>query len=125
MRALFCPTTHKRPRFLAEAAAPASPSCRDVHAAACAFEGAFFGTASKPVFASEIVTAPVRPIHQRLNAAAVAIEAKMLGWRRDLHQNPELGNQEIRTAKLVAQHLSMLGYEVREKVAVTGVVATL
>ena len=126
MRALFCPTTHTRPRFLAEAAPSASPNRRDVLAAACACGvGAFFGAASKPVFASEIVAAPVRPIHQRLDAAAVAIEAKMLGWRRDLHQNPELGNQEIRTAKLVAQHLSMLGYEVREKVAVTGVVATL
>ena len=49
----------------------------------------------------------------------------MIGWRRDIHQNPELGNQEIRTATLVAQHLRTLGYEVREKVAVTGVVATL
>jgi amidohydrolase len=37
----------------------------------------------------------------------------------------DLGNREVRTASLVAQHLRQLGYEVREKVAVTGVVATL
>ena len=49
----------------------------------------------------------------------------MLGWRRDIHQNPELGNQENRTSGLVAQHLRALGYEVREKIAVTGVVAVL
>jgi amidohydrolase len=46
----------------------------------------------------------------------------MIGWRRDIHQHPELGNQEVRTAGLVAGHLRRLGYEVREGVAVTGVV---
>ncbi|MFT3721484.1 amidohydrolase [Pseudorhodoferax sp.] len=54
-----------------------------------------------------------------------AIEQKVIGWRRDVHQHPELGNQERRTAALVAAHLKQLGYEVREGVAVTGVVATL
>ena len=49
----------------------------------------------------------------------------MIAWRRDIHQNPELGNRELRTAGLVAAHLKRLGYEVREKVATTGVVATL
>lgn len=54
-----------------------------------------------------------------------AIEDKMISWRRDIHQNPELGNREVRTARLVAEHLKSLGYEVREKVAHTGVVAIL
>ena len=49
----------------------------------------------------------------------------MIAWRRDIHANPELGNQEKRTAGLVAQHLKALGYEVREGVAVTGVVGLL
>jgi amidohydrolase len=49
----------------------------------------------------------------------------MIAWRRDIHQNPELGNREVRTAGLVAAHLKELGYEVREKIATTGVVATL
>lgn len=49
----------------------------------------------------------------------------MIDWRRDIHQNPELGNMETRTAKLVADHLKALGYEVKEGVAVTGVVGLL
>jgi len=54
-----------------------------------------------------------------------AIETKVIAWRRDIHEHPELGNQEKRTAALVAAHLRKLGFEVREGVAVTGVVATL
>ena len=56
---------------------------------------------------------------------AKAVEAKMIAWRRDIHQHPELGNREFRTSALVAEHLKKLGYEVREKVAHTGVVAVL
>jgi amidohydrolase len=56
---------------------------------------------------------------------AQAVEAQMIAWRRDIHQNPELGNREVRTSALVAAHLKKLGYEVREKVAVTGVVGIL
>jgi amidohydrolase len=48
-----------------------------------------------------------------------------VAWRRDIHQNPELGNRETRTAKLVADHLTKLGLEVRTGVAHTGVVAVL
>ncbi|RCW72860.1 amidohydrolase [Pseudorhodoferax soli] len=54
-----------------------------------------------------------------------AIEQKVIAWRRDIHAHPELGNQEKRTAALVAAHLRQLGFEVREGVAVTGLVATL
>lgn len=54
-----------------------------------------------------------------------AIEQKVIAWRRDIHEHPELGNQEKRTAALVAAHLKKLGYDVREGVAVTGLVATL
>jgi metal-dependent amidase/aminoacylase/carboxypeptidase family protein len=49
----------------------------------------------------------------------------MIAWRRDIHQNPELGNQERRTSSLVAGRLRRLGYDVRDGVAVTGVVAVL
>jgi amidohydrolase len=75
--------------------------------------------------AQGIRAAPARPIHLQLDAAAQAIESKMIAWRRDIHQNPELGNQETRTAALVASNLKALGYQVREQVAVTGVVAVL
>lgn len=61
----------------------------------------------------------------RVEAAADALEPRVIGWRRDIHQNPELGNRETRTAALVAAHLKRLGYEVREKVGVTGVIGVL
>ncbi len=54
-----------------------------------------------------------------------ALEAKVIQWRRDFHQNPELGNQETRTAKIVADHLRSLGMEVKTGVAYTGVVGIL
>ena len=75
--------------------------------------------------AQGIGASPARAIHLQLDAAAKAIESKMIAWRRDIHQNPELGNQETRTAALVAGHLKALGYQVREQVAATGVMAVL
>ena len=50
---------------------------------------------------------------------------QVIAWRRDLHQHPELGNRETRTAKLVADHLKHLGLKVETGVAHTGVVALL
>jgi amidohydrolase len=54
-----------------------------------------------------------------------AIESKLIAWRRDIHQHPELGDQETRTASLVADHLKSLGLEVRTGLARTGVVGIL
>jgi len=57
---------------------------------------------------------------------ADAIEPRVIAWRRDIHENPELGNREVRTSALVARHLRELGFDdVREKVAHTGVVGVL
>ncbi|MFY0606238.1 MAG: amidohydrolase [Cyclobacteriaceae bacterium] len=53
------------------------------------------------------------------------IEAKMITWRHDIHQNPELSNREFKTAKKIAEHLKSLGLEVQENVAKTGVVGIL
>src|SRR3954469_24507195 len=50
---------------------------------------------------------------------------QITAWRRDLHQHPELSNRETRTAKLVADTLKKLGYEVRSGIAHTGVVGVL
>jgi amidohydrolase len=59
-------------------------------------------------------------------AAADAVEPRVVAWRRDFHQNPELGNREVRTAAVVAAHLRALGLDsVQEKVAHTGVVGVL
>ena len=54
-----------------------------------------------------------------------AIEGKLIRWRRDIHQHPELSNQEHRTAKLVADHLRSLGMEVKTGVGGTGVLGVL
>ena len=53
------------------------------------------------------------------------IEQKVIDWRRDIHENPELGNREVRTAALVAKHLESLGMDVQTKVGVTGVIGVL
>ncbi len=57
--------------------------------------------------------------------AAHAVQKDVVAWRRDIHQHPELGNNEVRTAKLVADQLRKLGLQVRTGVAHTGVVAVL
>ena len=60
-----------------------------------------------------------------LAAAARAVEPQVVAWRRDIHQNPELGNREFRTSKLVAEQLRSFGLEVKTGIAHTGVVAIL
>ncbi len=58
-------------------------------------------------------------------AIAPDLEAKVIAWRRDIHEHPELSNRETRTAKLVADHLTSLGMEVKTGIAHTGVVGIL
>ena len=64
-------------------------------------------------------------LKQKLAQAIDKIEPKCIEWRRQIHQNPELGNSEFKTAKLIAIHLKELGLEVKEAVAKTGVVGVL
>jgi amidohydrolase len=61
----------------------------------------------------------------QVDAAAAALEAKVIAWRRDFHQRPELSNREVRTAGVVADHLRALGLAVQTGVAHTGVVGLL
>ena len=56
---------------------------------------------------------------------AKPVDSKVLAWRRDIHQFPELGNREFRTSKLVAKHLRSLGLDVTTGIAHTGVIAIL
>ncbi len=60
-----------------------------------------------------------------LETQFIDIESKLIEWRRDFHQNPELSNQEFQTAEKIANHLKSLGIEVQTGVAVTGVVGIL
>jgi amidohydrolase len=60
-----------------------------------------------------------------VKAAALKEEPAVIALRHQIHQHPELGNQEFETSKLVAQQLKALGIEVRTQVANTGVVGVL
>ncbi len=68
---------------------------------------------------------PTHSIAADVTAKIDAVMPKVVEWRRDFHQHPELSNQEFRTAKVVADHLRSLGMEVETEVAHTGVVGTL
>lgn len=60
-----------------------------------------------------------------LDTGAAAEQAKVVSWRRDIHQHPELSGQEVRTAALVADHLRRLGMEVSTGVGGHGVIGLL
>jgi amidohydrolase len=74
------------------------------------------------LFLSTTLTAQLK---DKIATAIDKIEPKCIAWRKDIHQHPELGNREFRTAKLIADHLKQLGFEVKEGVAKTGVVGIL
>lgn len=80
-------------------------------------------TAAAPQAAT--ATPAAADLHAQIETRAKAIEAQLIAWRRDIHQHPELGNYEVRTSKLVADHLRKLGMEVKTGVAKTGVVGLL
>lgn len=69
--------------------------------------------------------ATAQELNARVDASLAKLEPRVLEWRRDFHQNPELSNREVRTSKIVAEHLKKLGLEVQTGVAKTGVVGVL
>jgi amidohydrolase len=79
-----------------------------------------------------ILTIPVHVLAQMnaklqatLDQMALEIEPKLITWRRDFHQNPELSNREVKTAAKIAAHLKSLGIEIKTGIAKTGVVGIL
>ena len=50
---------------------------------------------------------------------------KVVEWRHDIHQHPELGNREFRTSKKIEDHLVSLGIPVETKIAYTGLVGVI
>ncbi|RYU77982.1 amidohydrolase [Hymenobacter persicinus] len=76
-------------------------------------------TAAPPLLAQNAA------LDARIAQLATQEESKVVAWRRDLHEHPELGNQETRTAGIIAAHLKSLGLEVQTGVARTGVVGIL
>jgi amidohydrolase len=67
-------------------------------------------------------TNPLAADAERLSAE---LNPQVVAWRRDFHKNPELGNRETRTAKVIADELRKLGFTVTTAVATTGVVGVL
>ena len=70
-------------------------------------------------------TPAANPLAADVDRLATEINSQVVAWRRDFHQHPELGTQETRTAKVIADELRKLGYDVTTGVAGTGVVAVL
>ena len=70
-------------------------------------------------------TISAQDISKIIDAKSVAIQSKVVEWRRHIHQNPELSNREFKTAAYIAEHLKGLGLEIQTGVAKTGVVAIL
>lgn len=64
-------------------------------------------------------------LKNQLEPVIEAVESRVIDWRRDIHEHPELSNREFRTAALVAAHLEELGLEVKTGIAHTGVVGIL
>ena len=60
-----------------------------------------------------------------INELVETVTSAVVAWRHDIHQHPELGNRETRTAAIVAEHLERLGLKVQTGVAHTGVVGVL
>ncbi len=77
------------------------------------------------VFVTSASSAFALPISDEIDAATARLMPKIVEWRRHIHQNPELGNREVKTAKYVEDHLRRLGMEVRTGIAKTGVVGIL
>jgi len=71
-------------------------------------------------------SAQISPTLQaKVDKMAILVEPKVIEWRRDIHEHPELSNRETRTAAKVADHLKSLGIEVQTGIAHTGVVGIL
>ena len=64
-------------------------------------------------------------LQAKIDELSKKVESKVIEWRHDIHQNPELSNREFKTAEKVANHLKALGIEVQTGIAHTGVVGVL
>ena len=82
-------------------------------------------TAAIVALSSYVLPATAAIDRAKVDALSASVEPKVIAWRRDIHEHPELSNRETRTAKLVADQLKRLGLEVQTGIAHTGVVGFL
>ena len=85
----------------------------------------FFFIACGCLLASTCFAQMSAKLQAKVDQQAKEIESRVIEWRRHFHQNPELSNNEFKTAAFVAEHLKKLGIEVQTGVAKTGVVGLL
>jgi amidohydrolase len=71
------------------------------------------------------VPARAQSLASDIEKLTAAVQPELIAWRRHLHQNPELSNREVETAKYVAERLRSFGLEPRTGIARNGVVAVL
>ena len=67
----------------------------------------------------------VADLTSNLNNNLDSLMEKVIEWRHDIHEHPELGNREFRTSKKIEEHLRSLGMQVETKIAYTGLVGML
>ncbi|NRB83121.1 MAG: amidohydrolase [Winogradskyella sp.] len=79
----------------------------------------------KAIIAFLLLTLSISYAQNSVEQDIIDIEDKLIEWRRHFHQNPELSNQEFKTAKKIAEHLESLGLDVETGIAITGVVGLL
>jgi amidohydrolase len=72
-----------------------------------------------------VMAAPALAETSKIDAAAKAVEPRVIEWRRHLHANPELSNREVKTADFIAKRLRAMGLEVKTGIAITGVAALI
>ena len=77
------------------------------------------------VIAAMAIAVPVEGQDPVIDEAVERFVGETIEFRHFIHENPELGNREFETARLVAEHLRELGLEVRTGIAHTGVVGIL
>ena len=85
---------------------------------------------AKLLVAAALLVAPASaqtaaPFSASVESSIQSVLPRMIAWRRDFHEHPELSYEEVRTSRVVAQHLRSLRLEVRTGVAQTGVVGVL
>ncbi len=91
-------------------------SLRRLVAVACTLVALPLGAQSRPA---------ADPLAKEIETRLEQVMPKVIAWRRDIHEHPELSFQETRTAALVEKHLRSLGLEVSAPVGKTGVMAIL
>lgn len=77
------------------------------------------------IILSLVTFAAAKDMSREIDTATAKIMPQVIKWRRYLHEHPELSNREFETAKMVAEHMRGLGFEVRTGIAKTGVIGIL